>query len=73
MTVREFIEELKKLDQDTQVCVATPVFNGVVDEKETLSLLKASLDQNRLEQERIDQSYIKTKLEVLRENNVQEI
>ena len=39
------------------------------DEKETLSLLKASLDQNRLEQERIDQSYIKTKLEVLRENN----
>ena len=39
------------------------------DEKEMLSLLKASLDQNRLEQERIDQSYIKTKLEVLRENN----
>ena len=28
MTVKDFIEELKKLDQDTQICVATPVFNG---------------------------------------------
>ena len=28
MTVRNFIEELKKLDQDTQICVTTPVFDG---------------------------------------------
>ena len=33
MTVRDFIEKLKKLDQDTQICVATPVFNGFSDEK----------------------------------------
>ena len=32
MIVREFIEKLKSLDQDTQICVATPVFNGALDE-----------------------------------------
>ena len=41
MTVRDFIEELKKLDQDTQICVATPVFNGFSDE--TLSIAEGQI------------------------------
>ena len=41
MTVRDFIEKLKKLDQDTQICVATPVFNGFSDE--TLSIAEGQI------------------------------
>ena len=41
MTVKDFIEELKKLDQDTQICVATPVFNGALDE--TLSIAEGQI------------------------------
>ena len=41
MTVKDFIEELKKLDQDTQICVATPVFKGTVDD--TLSIAEGQI------------------------------
>ena len=41
MTVKNFIEELKKLAQDTQICVATPVFNGF--SYETLSIAEGQI------------------------------
>lgn len=44
MTVKEFIEELKKLDQDTQICVATPVFKGTVDEPLSIAEGQISID-----------------------------
>ena len=41
MTVKDFIEKLKSLDQDTQICVATPVFNGF--SYETLSTAEGQI------------------------------
>ena len=44
MTVKNFIEELKKLDQDTQICVATPVFSGACDERLSIAVGQISID-----------------------------
>ena len=47
MTVKDFIEKLKSLDQDTQICVATPVFNGFSDESLSIAEGQISIDDIR--------------------------
>ena len=64
MTVRDFIEELKKLDQNTQICVATPVFNGVVDEKETLSIAEGQISIDDISNPMVSRDVMKTKYTV---------
>ena len=59
MTVREFIEELKKLDQNTQICVATPVFNGAVDG--TLSITKGQICIDDISNPLVQRDVMKTK------------
>lgn len=44
MTVKDFIEELKKLDQDTQIGIATPVFNGFSDEPFSIAEGQIAID-----------------------------
>lgn len=61
MTVKDFIEELKKLDQDTQICVATPVFNGVVDEKETHSIAEGQICIDDISNPMVSRDVAKTK------------
>ena len=59
MTVRDFIEELKKLDQDTQICVATPVFNGFSDD--TLSITEGQISIDDISNPLISRDVTKTK------------
>ena len=59
MTVRDFIEELKKLDQDTQICVATPVFNGFFDE--TLSIAEGQISIDDIRNPMVSRDVMKTK------------
>ena len=61
MTVKDFIEELNKLDQDTQICVATPVFNGVVDEKEALSIADGQIAIDDISNPMVSRDIMKTK------------
>ena len=59
MTVRDFIEKLKKLDQDTQICVATPVFNGFSDE--TLSIAEGQISIDDISNPMVSRDVMKTK------------
>ena len=59
MTVKDFIEELKKLDQDTQICVATPVFNGFSDE--TLSIAEGQIAIDDICNPMVSRDVMKTK------------
>ena len=59
MTVKDFIEELKKLDQDTQICVATPVFNGFSDE--TLSIAEGQISIDDISNPMVSRDVMKTK------------
>ena len=59
MTVREFIEELKKLDQDTQICVTTPVFNGF--SYETLSIAEGQISIDDISNPMLSRDVMKTK------------
>lgn len=59
MTVKDFIEELKKLDQDTQICVATPVFNGFSDE--TLSIAEGQISIDDISNPMVSRDVVKTK------------
>ena len=59
MTVKDFIEELKKLDQDTQICVATPVFNGF--SYETLSIAEGQISIDDISNPLISRDVMKTK------------
>ena len=59
MTVKDFIEELKKLDQDTQICVATPVFNGFSDE--TLSIAEGQISIDDISNPMVSRDVLKTK------------
>lgn len=59
MTVKDFIDELKKLDQDTQICVATPVFNGSSDE--TLSIAEGQISIDDISNPLVSRDVMKTK------------
>ena len=59
MTVKEFIEKLKSLDQDTQICVATPVFNGGSDE--TLSIAEGQIAIDDICNPMVSRDVMKTK------------
>ena len=59
MTVKDFIEELKKLDQDTQICVATPVFNGF--SYETLSIAEGQISIDDISNPMVSRDVMKTK------------
>ena len=59
MTIRDFIEELKKLDQDTQICVATPVFNGF--SYETLSIAEGQIAIDDICNPMLSRDVMKTK------------
>ena len=59
MTVKDFIEELKKLDQDTQICVATPVFNGFSDE--TFSIAEGQISIDDISNPLVSRDVMKTK------------
>ena len=59
MTVKDFIEELKKLDQDTQICVATPVFNGF--SYETLSIAEGQIAIDDICNPMLSRDVMKTK------------
>ena len=59
MTVKEFIEKLKSLDQDTQICVATPVFNGFSDE--TLSIAEGQISIDDISNPMVSRDVMKTK------------
>ena len=59
MTVKDFIEELKKLDQDTQICVATPVFNGF--SYETLSIAEGQIFIDDISNPMVARDVVKTK------------
>ena len=59
MTVRDFIEELKKLDQDTQICVATLVFNGFSDE--SLSIAEGQISIDDISNPLLSRDVMKTK------------
>ena len=59
MTVREFIEELKKLDQNTQICIATPVFNCAC--AETLSIAEGQICIDDISNPMLSRDVMKTK------------
>ena len=59
MTVKEFIEKLKSLDQDTQICVATPVFNGF--SYETLSIAEGQISIDDISNPMVSRDVVKTK------------
>ena len=59
MTVKDFIEKLKSLDQDTQICVATPVFNGFSDE--TLSIAEGQICIDDISNPLVSRDVMKTK------------
>ena len=59
MTVKDFIEELKKLDQDTQICVATPVFNGF--SVGTLSIADGQIAIDDISNPMVSRAIMKTK------------
>ena len=59
MTVKNFIEKLKKLDQDTQICVATPVFNGF--SYETLSIAEGQISIDDISNPLLSRDVMKTK------------
>ena len=59
MTVKEFIDKLKKLDQDTQICVATPVFKGTVDD--TLSIAEGQISIDDIGNPFVSRDVMKTK------------
>ena len=59
MTVKEFIEKLKSLDQDTQICVATPVFNGFSDD--TLSIAEGQISIDDISNPLLSRDVMKTK------------
>ena len=59
MTVKDFIEKLKSLDQDTQICVATPVFNGFSDE--TLSIAEGQIAIDDICNPMVSRDVMKTK------------
>ena len=59
MTVKNFIEKLKKLDQDTQICVATPVFNGFSDE--SLSIAEGQISIDDISNPLLSRDVMKTK------------
>ena len=59
MTVKNFIEKLKKLDQDTQICVATPVFNGF--SYETLSIAEGQISIDDISNPFVSRDVMKTK------------
>ena len=59
MTVKEFIEKLKKLDQDTQICVATPVFNG--SSYDTLSITEGQISIDDISNPLLSRDVMKTK------------
>lgn len=59
MTVKEFIEELKKLDQDTQICIATPEFKGIGDE--TLSIAEGQISIDDISNPLVSRDVMKTK------------
>ena len=59
MTVKKFIEKLKKLDQDTQICVATPVFNGFSNE--TLSIAEGQISIDDISNPMVSRDVMKTK------------
>ena len=59
MTVKDFIEKLKSLDQDTQICIATPVFNGFSDE--TLSIAEGQISIDDINNPMVSRDVMKTK------------
>ena len=59
MTVKDFIEKLKSLDQDTQICVATPVFNGFSDEM--LSIAEGQISIDDISNPMVSRDVMKTK------------
>ena len=59
MTVKDFIEKLKSLDQDTQICVATPVFNGF--SYETLSIAEGQISIDDISNPMLSRDVMKTK------------
>ena len=59
MTVKDFIEKLKSLDQDTQICIATPVFNGFSDE--TLSIAEGQISIDDISNPMVSRDVMKTK------------
>ena len=59
MTVKDFIEKLKSLDQDTQICVATPVFNGF--SYETLSIAEGQISIDDISNPMVSRDVMKTK------------
>ena len=59
MTVKDFIEELKKLDQDMQICIATPVFNGACDEP--LSITEGQICIDDISNPLVSRDIMKTK------------
>ena len=59
MTVKDFIEKLKSLDQDTQICVATPVFNGAYDG--TLSIAEGQIAIDDICNPMLSRDVMKTK------------
>ena len=59
MTVKDFIEELKKFDQDTQICVATPVFNGAYNG--TLSIAEGQIAIDDICNPMVSRDVMKTK------------
>ena len=59
MTVKEFIEKLKKLDQDTQICIATPVFNG--SSYDTLSIAEGQISIDDISNPFVSRDVMKTK------------
>ena len=59
MTVRDFIEKLKMLDQDTQICVATPEFKCTCDE--TLSIAEGKISIDDISNPLVSRDVMKTK------------
>ena len=59
MRVREFIEKLKTLDQDTDICIATPVFNSA--DGETLSIAEGQVCIDDINNPLVSRDVMKTK------------
>ena len=59
MIVRDFIAELNKLDQNTQICIATLVFNGACDE--TLSITEGQICIDDISNPLVSRDVMKTK------------
>ena len=59
MRVREFIEKLKTLDQDTDICIATPVFKSA--DGEPLSIAEGQICIDDINNPLVSRDVMKTK------------